>query len=441
MRIAFFLAVFSLLVSPAFAEEALVEPAVLEQLAADDASRVIIVVENNDAELSLPESEALPLINAVAATITAEDLDALQANPEVVGIYEDRINYPFLSASVPHIGGDAVHAQGITGAGQAVCVLDTGVDYTHPALGGCLGPGCRVVAGYDFANDDADPLDSNSHGTHVAGIIASADSTYTGVAPGARIVALKVCNDGCFDSDIIAGIQYCLANRTALNISVISMSLGDPNQHFDSPCDADQLSIAVNAAVAAGLPVVVASGNEQSAAGISPPSCASGAIAVGATTNADSVASFSNSGNPLDLLAPGVDITSSVLNHAFGVKQGTSMAAPHVSGAIALLNELFHRQSHRIMTPAEALSALRSTGVNITDTRNSLAFPRIDIAAAIDQICVPHFQRSSWSGCTGTQSATFTDSNSCEDARTVVRLCEPVDPHPFMVRYDYYAVD
>ncbi|MBI4148944.1 S8 family serine peptidase [Candidatus Woesearchaeota archaeon] len=611
------------------AEEAIVEPAVLEQLAAEDTSRVIIITEDN-AELPLAESEPLPLVNAVAATITPAELEALQDNPEVIGIYEDKLNYPLLDVSVPHIRADVAHSQGITGAGQAVCILDTGINYSHPALGGCFGPGCRVVAGYDFANNDTDPADTDSHGTHVAGIIASSDSTYTGVAPGARIVALRVCNAGCYDSDIIRGIAYCMEQRAALNISAISMSLGTLDVFTNSSaCDHTPIGQAITNATAANISVVVASGNSFSSTGISSPACVSAAIAVGAVNDSDNIPTFSNSGSLLDLLAPGVSIRSTVLGTSFGDKSGTSMAAPHVAGAVALLQQFRMKNAHKILMPAEVQRVLKTTGINLTDTRNNLVFPRISIQAALDSLkpnitavfpvsntvdiaehqhqrfainythfnnelltitwqsnnsillvgsnritvedtlwegetktyvldgrsyeitaaaitpaatvakfivnseatgwiaknqsdalsdsstisvtdtieveageaaggdkvtflfsaytttsnltfngsisdnrnsenynisvtisdgafsdahswsvylikspsCFPHFQRSSWSACTGTQTATFTDSNSCQDARTVVRFCEPVDPHPFMVRYDYYVID
>src|SRR5581483_8165698 len=91
----------------------------------------------------------------------------------------------------PDIGLDkARSAFSYNGAGYSVAVIDTGIDYTHPDLGGAWG--ARVVAGWDFVNNDADPMDDNGHGTHVAGIIGSSNATYYGVASGVNLIALKV---------------------------------------------------------------------------------------------------------------------------------------------------------------------------------------------------------------------------------------------------------
>jgi len=365
----------------------------------------------------------------------------------VIAIYEDKINYPFLTNSIPQIGASNVHAKNITGAGQTICILDTGIDYTHPALGGGIGPGFKILGGHDFANNDTDPMDDDSHGTHVAGIIASSNSTFLGVAPDANLVAIRVCNSGCFDSDIIAGINYCLTNKTALNISVISMSLGSPTEHFQTACDNDLVSSAINTASTAGIAVVVASGNEGNTSGISSPACASGAISVGATDNTDTIASFSNTGLLLDLFAPGVSITSTILSNSFGLKSGTSMATPHVSGAIALLQQSNIKHTGNVLSPSETLSILKKTGINITDSNNNLMFPRINISQAINittpvTSCVSDYQLGSWSSCIASnQNATFTDQNGCQEQIQVSRICEATPAHPFMLLYNYYFLN
>src|SRR3989338_7120208 len=133
----------------------------------------------------------------------------------------------------------------ITGKGETACVIDSGIDYTHPDLGGCtndtfLAGNCsKVIAGHDFKNNDTNPIDDQGHGTHVAGIIASTNETYRGVAPDATLVAIKVCDNttggNCADEDIINGIDWCINNASKYNISVISMSLGGGS--FTTYCD------------------------------------------------------------------------------------------------------------------------------------------------------------------------------------------------------------
>src|SRR5262249_24984699 len=130
----------------------------------------------------------------------------------------------------PLIGLDKVAASyPYPGDGYSVAVIDTGIDYTHPALGG--GWGKRVIAGWDFVNNDQDPMDDNGHGTHVAGIIGSSDATYTGVAPHVRFVALKVLDasgSGSFGA-VEDALQWVVDHRAQFNIVAINLSLGSGN--------------------------------------------------------------------------------------------------------------------------------------------------------------------------------------------------------------------
>ena len=154
-------------------------------------------------------------IEAFAAEITLEGLELLEADPSIEGIFIDREFFTQLNESVSGITSDLVHnltinGTPITGTGQAVCVLDTGIDMNHPAFTG------RIIAPKDFVNNDEDPQDDagNNHGTHVSGIIGSNDTVYKGVAPNVFIVPVKVCNSfgSCLASKILAGIDYCNAN-------------------------------------------------------------------------------------------------------------------------------------------------------------------------------------------------------------------------------------
>src|SRR3989344_823346 len=132
------------------------------------------------------------LVNGFSGEINNEGFEKLKSDLLVRSI---RINRKFkmeLRGSVPLINGGSITLE-YTGNGQTICVVDSGVDYTHSDLGGCFGPGCKVVGGYNFYNSSPDPIDVAGHGTRVAGVVA-ANGILKGVAPDANIAALKVCD-------------------------------------------------------------------------------------------------------------------------------------------------------------------------------------------------------------------------------------------------------
>ncbi|MBF2025159.1 MAG: S8 family serine peptidase [Oscillatoriales cyanobacterium C42_A2020_001] len=259
---------------------------------------------------------------------------------------------------VPNVGGgiwglDRVKApeawaQGYTGQGVVVAVIDTGVDYTHPDLDNNIwmntgetwdgidndGNGfIDDVLGWDFVNWDNNPMDDDSHGTHVAGTIAAENNGFgvTGVAYNAKIMPIKVLgpNGGSY-ADVAAGIVYA-ANQGA---DVINLSLG--GGYFNN-----LVAAAVQYATEKGAVVVMASGNEGSSQPSFPANLASTwGIAVGAIDSSDRLANFSNRAGtvPLDFVAaPGTRIWSTVPNNTYSAYSGTSMATPHVAGVAALM--------------------------------------------------------------------------------------------------------
>jgi hypothetical protein len=267
-----------------------------------------------------------------------------------------------------------------------VAVLDTGVDYTRAAFGACSapGPGCRVKYAADFAPDDH-ALDANGHGTNVAGIVA-------GVAPGADLIALDVFNGQyAYTSDVLAAMAWCVEHRAEYNIVAINLSLGQGG--YTGPC-VDGFTAAIHAARAAGITVVAAAGNDGRADRLSSPACSAEAVSVGAVydsdlggiaypgctdaaTAADAIACFSNSSRYLSLLAPGAIIT------AAGVSMvGTSQAAPHVAGALAVL-----RAATPGMTGDAAVASLKATGKRIADRRNGVVTPRVDLSSVTVNGC------------------------------------------------------
>lgn len=256
----------------------------------------------------------------------------------------------------------------------------------------------KVIGGWDFSSasttlDNEDPLDDYSHGTHVAGIISSTDLVYRGIAPGSNIVALKAMNSNGEGSvsDVMASIEYCIENKDRYNISVITMSLGSASL-YDTYCDNEYLlysvfSELVDEAINAGIMVIAAAGNDNDE-GIAFPACLENVTAVGATTKSDNIdESYSNFAPILDLLAPGTDITSARYNtDIFYSKDGTSMAAPHIAGAALLLRNFKRLENSSILEPLQIKSILKLTSDNITDSRNSLKFPRINLTRALNYI-------------------------------------------------------
>jgi subtilisin family serine protease len=156
---------------------------------------------------------AYRIVPAVAASLPGPAVEALRRNPRVIAVDPDAeitaLDLELDNAwGVKHVGAGTVHAAGNKGAGVAVAVLDTGIDYDHPDLD------ANYLDGYDFVNGDADPIDDNGHGTHVAGTIAAEDddvaSSVVGVAPQARLIALKVLGasgTGSF-SDVVAALDW-----------------------------------------------------------------------------------------------------------------------------------------------------------------------------------------------------------------------------------------
>lgn len=285
------------------------------------------------------------------------DATVLKCPPGVAikGARPDRIFHILDMEADVQIGADDIWTQGILGTGVNVAVLDTGIDMTHPELSD------SYIDGYDYVDNDNIPEDWHGHGTHVSGIItANGDNpNATGVAPGAGIYMYKVCGTyGCYDSDMIAAMEAAIAKKAEdPTLKVMSISIGGGNFAAEN-CDSDPLAAKVNEVVSHGITVVVASGNDRFY--VSSPACASGAIAVGAVDKTGLMASFSNYGPALDIVAPGVSIYSSLIG-GYDSWSGTSMSTPHVSGTVALILE-----ANPGLTDTEIKTALYKTANNIS---------------------------------------------------------------------------
>ena len=311
----------------------------------------------------------------LSVKITADALAQLLSSEPTLRAYPDLEVKALDIQTDQQIGADLMwnrtdaKGKSIVGTGITVAVIDSGICYTHPDLGGGFGPSYKVRGGFDFCNNDSDPMDDYGHGTHVAGIIA-ADGGIKGVAPGASLLAYKALGaDGLgWMSKIILSIEAAMDpngdGSTSDHANVISMSIGGQGEPDDPIC------LAIKSAVAAGVVVVVAAGNSGPLMGtIMSPGMSPDAITVGAVDGTGLLASSSSRGPTTDLQmkpeisAPGVGVLSTVpygsavFSSTTGYMRmsGTSMATPHVSGAVALL-----LQAHPDWSPLQVESALVS---------------------------------------------------------------------------------
>ena len=230
---------------------------------------------------------------------------------------------------VERVGAPDAHAAEETGAGAEIAVVDTGIDRLHPDLRPNLGDGVTFLSGVPIETGTEDGADDNGHGTHCAGTAAATlDSSVTGVAPEATVHAVKSLNAAGvgLTSDIAAGIEWA-AER---DHDVINLSLGGG--------ETDALREACEFALDSGsLPIAAAGNSGPCTDCVDAPASYEATLAVSATTRSDALASFSSTGPEVDIAAPGNDIESTHLAGSYSSLSGTSMAAPHVAGAAALL--------------------------------------------------------------------------------------------------------
>jgi thermitase len=404
-------ALVAMLASPAAASSA--APATPEQLDAAGVHEIVVKrapsLEPSDraqvraaADVTLEAPLRLPDTEVVRAAPghLAEALAALRADPGVVSAAPNvRVHAftadaywaqqwalhnvgqtpPLHGAASGVVGADisapAAWAIGATGAGQVVAIVDSGVNAAHPDLAGQI---ATTPVGYDWVDGDANPDDANGHGSHVAAIVAARQGRrgISGVAPDARILALRVLdeNGGGWSDDIADAYDYAGDKH----VGIVNASLGGPDL---APVESEALDLHPETLY------VVAAGNDGVDNDVTPTyPCAApqdNVICVGATDNRDRPAVFSNYGHTsVDLFAPGVQIVSAWKAPEFGwwFDDGTSMAAPHVAGALALM-----RAAAPALDAAELKQALLSSVDKLLPQLHDRAVTegRLDAEAAV----------------------------------------------------------
>ena len=392
-------------------QELAAQDAVVQQVRGD----LLSSLSSYDVEvLSDSTSWAIPY---VALRVDENALLALIASPATTTLDPNGRNSASLQSAEPVIHAPQVWAMGYTGSGQTVAIVDTGVDRTHPFLNNhVISEACYSYSGSGatsncpngstsqtgigaaspatcFANLSSYPNQAEgcAHGTHVAGIAAGYQSTsFSGVAPNANIIAVNVFSTyansaTAFDTEIISGLNYVYNLRNTYSIAAVNLSLGDFGRASSSTCDSKSSSMTsiFQLLRSAGIAPVVAAGNDSSTTLISYPACISYAVSVGATTDADAIASFSNRGSILSLFAPGVSITSSVPvgsvadpGSGYAAWNGTSMATPFITGAFAVYRQLVPTSSVSLV-----LSSFQTTGQPINIGGSSIS--RLNLQAAV----------------------------------------------------------
>ncbi len=392
--------------------------------------------------------------NPTKFTAASNDGDRAQGETgDPVSLYTSNADIPvYLTGEVVTVGGDGgvapqtdlsgplvgvddfrVDARfaGVDGSGYTIAVLDTGIDLDDPFFGPDLnndGISDRIVYQYDFADGDANASDVDGHGSNVSSIAASSDGTYTGMAPGADIAALKVfedSGDGYF-LYIEEALQWVIANAEAYNIVSVNMSLGD-TANYDVPISLYGIGDELATLAAMDVIVVSSSGNSfypfNSVQGVSFPAADPNSLSVGAvysgdsggwqyqsgaiayTTTADQITPFSQRDAELsDIFAPGAPITGAGAGEELVQIHGTSQAAPHIAGIVALAQDLAVQEIGRKLSFDEIQALLDGTGDTIIDgddeddnvNNTGLAFQRVNVLAlgeAILDLAAPEGER------------------------------------------------
>ena len=335
----------------------------------------------------------------IALNISYDKLESISLLPDVIFIEQDMVMHALLDSSVPSMNVDKVWDNyGLYGDGVTIAIIDTGIDASHVGLDDLNDDGNtsdkKVIAFYDVVksatvtNGSMKPYDDNGHGSHCAGIASGTGAPYykyRGVAPNSTLVGVKVLDStgSGYESDVIKGVEWVMDNSKKYNIRIISLSLGAPGYYPINNDGTSDLSRTLDMAVESNICVSVAAGNNGKQwpllgnnpgnpdrwGSISIPGDSREAITVGAVTDAYQRIWFSSIGpagtlkvpyNKPDVCAVGVDVYSVKANsgNRYTEYSGTSMAAPHIAGIIALMLE-----NNPSLTPGDVKKSLETTSI------------------------------------------------------------------------------
>lgn len=353
-------------------------------------------------------------------------LKRLEARSEVHAVHENKILHAVSVSDLPFINQPQTAAEGATGAGTTIAVIDGGLGTNYQSFsdfGTCTAVGtpastCRLVYNVDYFGNSTETV----HGTNVSAISL-------GVAPGAKLAMFDVFSGAQTSSGAVAqALNDIISLRSTYNIVAVNMSLGDGSSN-SAQCASSPFTTAIEATTNAGIVSVVAAGNNGSKTGLQEPACVSGVVSVGAVydapygsvewpapalsagvctdaTAADLVTCFSQSASYLSMLAPGTFVNAP--SSAFQ-ESGTSQATPHVTGAVAVLRARYPAESM-----SQTLQRMQLTGVRDSDPGNGLALPRLNLLAATNMGTSVSISGSgptqAVSGQTGTYVLTLTNS-------------------------------
>lgn len=359
-----------------------------------------------------PAITRLTTVPAFAITVSAAELERLAKDPRVKAINYDRPMHRHLDATRPLIGMPSVHAGGGTGVGYSVAVIDDGVQRNHPFIGlsrliptreACFLDfnGCPDGTNEQIGTGAGAAAEGQSHGTHVSGIVLgnrASGSPRKGVAPAAKLIPINIFgdDDGTSFSTIQRAFEHVedlvITSNATLKIATINMSVG--GGFASGNCDSDPAMVLLKPVIdnlrVRGVLSVISAGNEYERAAMGFPACLSSMVSVAATSRRGVVSSYTNVSPTTDLFAPGGEfescVVSSVQTNAYDAFCGTSMAAPHVAGAVAVL-----KQKAPTASACKIEDALKATGLATADTRSGgvQIKPRIQVDQALARLLSP----------------------------------------------------
>ena len=405
-----------------------------------------------------------------AARVTPAALERIVNSPDVLLVEKDAILQAHLAQGIPLMNA-TIPRSSYNGSGLSIAICDTGIDSSHPALGGgAVFPNSKVIGGYDTGDNDADPRpNGQNHGTCCAGIAAGYTGTVGdyigGVAPGAKLYSIKIsagATGSASTSAMIAGWEWAVTHKNddpGNPILVISTSFGGGS--YSASCDSASpgMTTAAANAVAAGITLFASSGNDGFCGSMAWPACISYVNSVGAvfdaaignlgfctttascatkvaypgcgtgsagyvswnSTVSDMVTSYSNSASFLTLLAPSHNAYTTDLGGAYNTTfGGTSAASPYAAGAAAVLQHAAKAKTGSFLTPAQVRSYLVSYGDSVTDSKIAITKPRVNLGRAVDAVQVSTYAITTAAGANGSISAGQTVNYNSSSAAVVV---------------------